>query len=130
MKTLKTFIMVGLLGVSAAGYAQDIPTTPTSPSTPQTVPTQDPTTTTPASANPTTEKSPDFNSPQSPVRPSNIPSEDTLIKSQRVSEAYVKDAIIPTDKKKDERSRRTNKRSDNEADTTKSAGGSDPNKRP
>lgn len=116
--------------VSAASYAQTIPTTPTSPATPQTVPTQDPTTGNPASTNPTTEKKAEFNSPQSPVRPSNTPSEDTLIKSQRVGGAIIRDTITPTSGKRgDKMNRRKGKKAASEADTA-SIKGLDPNKRP
>ena len=111
MDTLKTLIIVVALTMSAAAYAQTVPTTPTSPTTPQTVPTQDPT------SNPTTEKKEEFNSPQSPVRPSNTPSEDTLIKSQRVGGAVIQDTLVPASgKKKDKMNRKKDKMSDRESD--------------
>ena len=121
--------MVVAIAVSTVSFAQTIPTTPTSPATPQTVPTQDPTTGNP-SENPTTEKKAEFNSPQSPVKPTNTPSEDTLIKSQRVGGAIIRDTITPTSGKRgDKMSRRKGKKAASEADTA-SVKGLDPNKRP
>jgi hypothetical protein len=127
MKTLRKLIILVALAVSAASYAQTVPTTPTSPTTP----TQDPTTTNPASTNPTTEKKAEFNAPQSPVRPSNTPSEDTLIKGQRVGGAVIQDTLVPSrGKKNDKMSRRKSKKASNEADTTASSTSSDTIKKP
>ncbi|MCF0042256.1 hypothetical protein [Dyadobacter fanqingshengii] len=131
MRTLRTLTIIAALAVSAAGYAQTVPTTPTSPTQPQSVPTQDPTTTTPASTNPTTEKKAEFNSPQSPVRPSNTPSEDTLIKDQQTSGAVIKDSLMPaTDKKAERMNRRKNKKAANEAESSSTEIATDPNKKP
>ena len=131
MKTLKAFILIAALGISAASYAQTVPTTPTSPSQPQSVPTQDPTTTTPSSSNPTTEKKAEFNSPQSPVRPSNTPSEDTLIKSQGASGAVIKDSLMPaSDKKMDRKNRKKNRKDANAADTNSSGSATEADRKP
>lgn len=131
MRTLKSFFVVAMIAVSAAGFAQTVPTTPTSPTQPQTVPTQDPTTTSPASTNPTTEKKAEFNSPQSPVRPSNTPSEDTLIKSQGASGAVIKDSLTPaTDKKAKKMNRKKNKKAANDTQSGSGANATEPNKKP
>ena len=134
MKTLKTLIIIACLAGATAGYAQTVPTTPTSPatpSTPATVPAQDPTTTSPASTNPTTEKKAEFNSPQSPVKPSGTPSEDTLIKSQRVGGAIIQDSLVPTSGKKSDRmNRKKNKKSGNEADTASIRSTTEPTRKP
>jgi hypothetical protein len=99
MKKL-TIITLGVLLAGAGMSSAQTTSTPTQP-VPQTVPTQDPATTTPA-----TEKKTDFNAPQSPVRPATIPSEDTLIKGQRSSGAIIKDTLVPSTNRKEERANR------------------------
>ncbi|TLU98130.1 hypothetical protein [Dyadobacter luticola] len=104
MKTLRILIMLVCLGVAAAAHAQTTP-----------VPAQQTPTTTPET---TTEgdKKPEFNAPQTPVRPAQVPSEDTLIKAQKNS-AVIQDRMMPsTDKKSDRANRRKNKRGTTESD--------------
>ncbi|WP_031528311.1 hypothetical protein [Dyadobacter crusticola] len=118
MKKIITMTFGALL--AAAGMVSAQTTTTPGTSVPQTVPTQDPTTTTPA-----TEKKTDFNSPQSPVRPANIPSEDTLIKGQSSSGAVIKDTLMPSSNKKEDRmNRRKNRKGTAETGDTTSASGS------
>ncbi|CAG5074443.1 hypothetical protein DYBT9623_05130 [Dyadobacter sp. CECT 9623] len=108
MKTL-SIILSAFLASAGIASAQTTPV-PTNPApgqtTPQTTPTQQPATTAPA-----TESKTDFNSPQSPVRPANIPSEDTLIKGQTSSGAVIKDTLVPSNSRKTDRmNRRKNKK--------------------
>ena len=125
MKKLPAIILSAFLASAGIAYAQTTPaqTNPAPGQTvPSTVPTQDPATTSPE-----TEKKTDFNSPQSPVRPANIPSEDTLIKGQSSSGAVIKDTLVPSNSRKAERmNRRKNKKGTSETDDTTSVNKSDP----
>lgn len=106
-------ILTMLLGIAGA-FAQN-PVTP-EPSVPQPVPQTSPVPTT------APETKPEFNSPQSPARPAQIPSEDTLIKGQKSSGAVIHDTLMPTDDKRKERSeRRKNRKGTAETDDTTSA---------
>jgi hypothetical protein len=96
MKNLIALLFVMFLAVAGAVHAQTVPAQ-------QPVPQQNSVPTTP-----TDEKKPDFNSPQSPVRPAQIPSEDTLIKGQKSSGAVIKDTLVPSTSKKTERMNRRN----------------------
>lgn len=110
MKYLAHMFMM-LLGIAGA-FAQN-PVTP-EPSVPQPVPQSPVPTTAP-------ETKPEFNSPQSPARPAQIPSEDTLIKGQKSSGAVIHDTLMPTDDKRKERSeRRKNRKGTAETDDTTS----------
>ncbi|MEO6285972.1 MAG: hypothetical protein ABIO93_21460 [Dyadobacter sp.] len=121
MKNLITLLFVMFLAIAGAVHAQTVPA-PTQPA-----PQQNPIPTTP-----TEEKKPDFNSPQSPVRPANIPSEDTLIKGQKSSGAVIKDTLMPSTSKKEQRmNRRSSKKGTAETDdTTKSSLPTDPARKP
>ncbi|WP_353723023.1 hypothetical protein [Dyadobacter sp. 676] len=107
-------IFTMLLGIAGA-FAQN-PVTP-EPSVPQPVPQTSPV---PATG---PETKPEFNSPQSPARPAQIPSEDTLIKGQRSSGAVIHDTLMPaTDRKREERTeRRKSRKGTSETDDTTSA---------
>ena len=106
-------IFAMLLGIAGA-FAQN-PVTP-EPSVPQPVPQTSPVPKT------TPETKPEFNSPQSPARPAQIPSEDTLIKGQKSSGAVIHDTLVPTDNKRKDRSeRRKNRKGTAETDDTTSA---------
>lgn len=110
MKNLIASLFVMFLAIAGAVHAQTVPAQPA----PQPVPQQNPVPTTP-----TEDKKPDFNSPQSPVRPANIPSEDTLIKGQKSSGAVIKDTLMPSTSKKMERmNRRNSKKGTAEMDDT------------
>jgi hypothetical protein len=126
MKNLIAFTFVTFLTVSGAVYAQTTPT-PTSPTTP--VPQQNPVPTTPTT---TEEKKTDFNSPQSPVRPANVPSEDTLIKGQKSSGAVIQDTLMPSSSKKNDRmNRKKNRKGTAEMDdATKTSTQADTTKKP
>ncbi|MCF0071490.1 hypothetical protein LZD49_13495 [Dyadobacter sp. CY261] len=107
-------IFTMLLGIVGA-FAQN-PVTP-EPSVPQPVPQTSPVPTT------SPETKPVFNSPQSPARPAQVPSEDTLIKGQKSSGAVIHDTLMPTttDKKKSRSERRKNRKGTAETDDTTSA---------
>ncbi|KAA0990176.1 hypothetical protein [Dyadobacter aurulentus] len=118
MKKLPAIIVSAFLASAGIAYAQTTPAQNPTPgqTVPQTVPTQDPATTSPE-----TEKKTDFNSPQSPVRPANIPSEDTLIKGQSSSGAVIRDTLVPSNSRKAERmNRRKNKKGTSEMDDSTS----------
>jgi hypothetical protein len=103
-------ILTMLLGIAGA-FAQN-PVTP-EPSVPQPVPQTSPVPTT------APETKPEFNSPQSPARPAQIPSEDTLIKGQKSSGAVIRDTLVPSDNKRKDRSeRRKNRKGTAETDDT------------
>ncbi|KQS25568.1 hypothetical protein [Dyadobacter sp. Leaf189] len=120
MKKIITMTFGALL--AAAGMVSAQTTTTPGTSVPQTVPTQDPATTTPA-----TEKKTDFNAPQSPTRPATIPSEDTLIKGQSSSGAVIKDTLMPSSNRKEDRmNRRKNRKGTVETGDTTSTSGSGP----
>jgi hypothetical protein len=103
-------IFTMLLAVAGA-FAQN-PVTP-EPSVPQPVPQTSPVPTT------VPETKPEFNSPQSPSRPAQIPSEDTLIKGQKSSGAVIRDTLMPADSKRKDRSeRRKNRKGTAETDDT------------
>ncbi|SDE74017.1 hypothetical protein SAMN04487996_106359 [Dyadobacter soli] len=105
-------IFTMLLGIAGA-FAQN-PVTPEQ-SVPQPVPQTSPV---PATA---PETKPEFNSPQSPNRPAQVPSEDTLIKGQKSSGAVIHDTLMPTDdKRKDRSERRKNRKGTAEKDDTTS----------
>lgn len=116
-------IALALLGVTGA-FAQN-PVTPEQ-TVPQTVPQQNPApTTVPATK-------PEFNSPQSPNRQPQTPSEDTLIKGQTSSGAVIHDTLMPAaNKKKDKADRRKNRKGTAETDdTTGNAANPDPARKP
>lgn len=94
-------IFIMLLGITGA-FAQN-PVTP-EPSVPQPVPQTSPVPTT------APETKPEFNSPQSPARPAQVPSEDTLIKGQKSSGAVIRDTLMPADSKRKDRSERRKNR--------------------
>ncbi len=100
-------IFTMLLGVAGA-LAQN-PVTP-EPSVPQPVPQTNPVPTT------APETKPVFSSPQSPVRPAQIPSEDTLIKGQKSSGAVIRDTLMPADNKRKDRGK--NRKGTAETDDT------------
>jgi hypothetical protein len=102
-------IFTMLLGIAGA-FAQN-PVTPET-SVPQTVPQTNPVPTT------TPETKPEFNAPQSPARPAQIPSEDTLIKGQKSSGAVIRDTLMPSDNKR--KDRRKNRKGTAETDDTTS----------
>lgn len=112
-----------LLAIAGA-FAQN-PVTP-EPSVPQPVPQTSPVPTT------APERKPEFNSPQSPVRPAQIPSEDTLIKGQKSSGAVIRDTLMPADNQRKGRSeRRNNRKGTAEADdTTTTLPQTDPARKP
>ncbi|WP_439557549.1 hypothetical protein [Dyadobacter sp.] len=123
MKKIITITFSALL--AAAGMVSAQTTTTPGTSVPQTVPTQDPATTTPA-----TEKKTDFNAPQSPTRPATIPSEDTLIKGQSSSGAVIKDTLMPSSNRKEDRmNRRKNRKGTVETGDTTSTSGSGPTRK-
>jgi hypothetical protein len=126
MKTLIALLFVMFLAIAGAVHAQTVPSSPAQPF-PQPAPQQNPIPTTP-----TEDKKTDFNSPQSPVRPANIPSEDTLIKGQKSSGAVIKDTLMPSTSKKEQRmNRRNSKKGTAETDdTTKSSLPTDPARKP
>lgn len=106
-------IFTMLLGITGA-----IAQTPVAPETsvPQPVPQTSPV---PATG---PETKPEFNSPQSPGRPAQTPSEDTLIKGQKSSGAVIHDTLMPAnDKRKDRSERRKNRRGTAETTDTTSA---------
>lgn len=106
-------IFTMLLGIAGA-FAQN-PVTP-EPPVPQPVPQTSPVPTT------VPETKPEFNSPESPARPAQIPSEDTLIKGQKSSGAIIHDTLMPADnKRKDRPERRKNRKGTAETDDTTSA---------
>ncbi|MGV3604352.1 MAG: hypothetical protein ACO1N1_24235 [Dyadobacter fermentans] len=112
-------IFTMLLGMAGA-FAQN-PVTP-EPSVPQPVPQTSPV---PATG---PETKPDFNSPQSPARPAQVPSEDTLIKGQKSSGAVIRDTLMPaTDKRKDRSDRKKNRKGTAETGDTTAA---DPARKP
>lgn len=122
MKNQFTFAIALLVGIQA--YAQN----PVSPETtvPKPVPQQNPA---PTPSEP--EKKPEFNSPQSPARPANIPSEDTLIKGQKSSGAVIRDTLTPSANRKNDRiNRRKERKGTAETGDTTSNGSSDPAKKP
>ncbi|WAC10618.1 hypothetical protein [Dyadobacter pollutisoli] len=121
MKNLTALLFVMLLAIAGTIHAQTVPA-PTQP-----VPEQNPVPTTP-----TEDKKPDFNSPHSPVRPPNTPSEDTLIKGQKSSGAVIKDTLMPSRSKRSERVNRRNSRKGTAEmdDTIKTGTSSDPVKKP
>lgn len=122
MKYLACTVAV-LLGIT--GALAQAPVTP-EPSVPQTVPKENPVPTT------VPETKPEFNSPQAPARPAQIPSEDTLIKGQKSSGAVIHDTLIPSgDKKKQRAEKRKNRKGTSETtDTTSGNASSDPVRKP
>lgn len=116
-------IFTMLLGIAGA-FAQN-PVTP-EPSVPQPVPQTSPV---PATG---PETKPGFNSPQSPARPAQIPSEDTLIKGQKSSGAMIHDTLMPSsDKRRDRSERRRNRKGTAETtDTTSIQPRTDPARKP
>jgi hypothetical protein len=122
MKKQLAFVIALLTGIQC--YAQN-PVTP-EPSVPQPVPQQNPV---PTTTEP--ERKPDFNSPQSPQRQPHIPSEDTLIKGQKSSGAVIRDTLMPsTNRKNDRINRRKGRKGTAEMDDTTSNGNTDPAKKP
>lgn len=122
MKNQLAFVIALLLSIQC--YAQN-PVTP-EPSVPQPVPQQSPV---PTPAEP--EKKPEFNSPQSPHRQPNIPSEDTLIKGQKSSGAVIRDTLMPSVNRKNDRiNRRKERKGTAETGDTTSNDNSDPVKKP
>jgi hypothetical protein len=110
MKTLRTIMIIGCLAVAGISYAQTTP-----------VPQQPVPQTNPVPTTPETDKKSEFNAPQSPVRPAQIPSEDTLIKGQRSSGVLIQDSLVPSsDKKKDRAERRKAKKGSGEMDDSTS----------
>jgi hypothetical protein len=102
MKAFKTIITSLFLCIAGAAMAQ----VTNSPAVPQPTTQQDP-----AVPTTSTDQKTDFNYPQSPNRPANIPSEDTLIKSHQVSAAVIHDSLTPaSDKKADKSAKRKNKK--------------------
>jgi len=98
------------LCITGAAFAQV--TNSPNPAAPQTTTQED-------QATPATnaDRKADFNYPQSPNRPANIPSEDTLIKSQRTSGAIIHDTLMPSsDKKADKSSMRKDRKGTAEMD--------------
>lgn len=107
-------ILTLLLGTAGA-FAQN-PVTPET-TVPQTTPQTSPV---PATG---TQTKPEFNSPQTPGRPAQTPSEDTLIKGQKSSGAVMRDTLMPADngKRKNRSERKKNRKGTAEmTDTTSS----------
>ncbi|NIJ51013.1 hypothetical protein [Dyadobacter arcticus] len=112
MKTFRTIIVLVCLAMAGTAYAQTttVPGQTAPPTAPQTSPV--PTT-------PETDKKSEFNSPQTPSRPVQTPSEDTLIKGQKSSGTIMQDTLTPSSgKKKDRMSRRNRKAMAEKGDTT------------
>jgi hypothetical protein len=109
MKNLNVLVIAALLASTGVTYSQVSTPQPTAP---QSNPEQTSVPTTPS-----TEKKEEFNAPQTPARPGNTPSEDTLIKGQVSSGAIIKDSLVPSSGKNDKVSRRKNKRKGMNADT-------------
>ena len=98
------------LAATSAVFAQTQPTGTPSQSTPQTTPQTSPQQT-PVPTTTDDNKKVDFNSPQSPTRSPQTPSEDTLIKGQRSSGAVIQDTLMPSsDRKKDRMNKRKNRK--------------------
>ncbi|QRR03170.1 hypothetical protein [Dyadobacter sandarakinus] len=113
MKKLKVYAMLGFLTLSAASYAQ---VASPQPSVPAPVPESNPI---PSNPTETPEKKAEFNAPQSPARPADVPAEDTLIKDQRPAGAVVHDTRMPASGKKNEKNRnKKDKMGGGQADTT------------
>lgn len=104
MKNLNVLVIAALLASTGIAYSQ----TAVPPTTPEqtTIPTT-----------PSTEKKEEFNTPQTPGRPGNTPSEDTLIKGQVSSGAIIKDSLVPSTGKSDKMSSRRNKKKGMNTDT-------------
>ncbi|MCE6988752.1 hypothetical protein [Dyadobacter sp. CY323] len=115
MRKLKATLILVCLAATSAAFAQTAPAT-ASQQVPQTSTQQTPV---PAT---TDDKKVDFNSPQSPTRSPQTPSEDTLIKGQRSSGAVIHDSVTPSaDRKKDGMNRRKDRKGTAETgDTTSS----------
>lgn len=104
MKNLNVLIIAVLLASTGITYAQA--------TAPQATPEQ-----TSVPTTPTSDKKEEFTAPQTPVRPANTPSEDTLIKGQVSSGAIIQDTLVPSSGKNDKVSRRKSKKRRMNADT-------------
>jgi hypothetical protein len=104
MKNLNVLVIAALLASTGMAYSQATAPQPTPEQT--TIPTT-----------PSTEKKEEFNAPQTPARPGNTPSEDTLIKAQVSSGAIIQDSLVPSTGKSDKMSRRKNRKKGINADT-------------
>lgn len=104
MKNLNVLVITALLASSGIAYSQATAPQPTPEQT--TIPTT-----------PSTEKKEEFNTPQTPARPGNTPSEDTLIKGQVSANAIIQDTLVPSAGKNDKISRRKNRKKGMNADT-------------